>query len=114
MSGGCWSKRRASLVSCVWPSYIVRLSRGMPTSEASWSDSQVVPIYNDVEGEQVPDHFVLNSSSLLQELHPSFHRNIRGYRWGWRHHRLPASCEAQSDLSAPDCLLTPSHSAAAT
>ena len=50
-------------------------------SEGSWSNSQVVPIYNDVEGEQVPDNFVLNSSSLLQEIHPSFHRNIRGYRW---------------------------------
>ena len=86
----------------------------MHVSKGCCSDSQVVPIYNDVEGGQVPDNFVLNSSSLLQELHPSFHRNIRGYRWGWCHPPLSVSCEAQLDLSATDCLPAPHHSTAAT
>ena len=42
---------------------------------------QIVPVYNDIEGEVQADDFLLNAPSLLQEIDSRFQKNVRGYRW---------------------------------
>lgn len=41
---------------------------------------QVVPVYNDIEGDVQAESFLLNAPSLLQEIDPRFQKNVRGYR----------------------------------
>lgn len=41
---------------------------------------QIVPVFNDIEGDVQEDTYLLNSVGLLQDLHPPLAKNLRGYR----------------------------------
>lgn len=58
--------------------HIPRRCHGLPDKVST--SLQIVPVFNDVEGEVQEDTYLLNSTGLLQDLYPPFAKNLRGYR----------------------------------